>query len=443
MKFPIVPQNHRFLIFFVGLFLLALTAHASGPSQLVDDTDTGNVDTSAGSSAQIVTGISGTLDTLTIKYCSNTSNPIFQNILEFNSEADANARTGTTAYWALNALTFASCGSPATYTISSSSVSGYGLGAGSSAVVFQPGKFYSLEMGNGSTNRWLGSGTDDYSGGSFCPQYGACGTNAVKDIYFSISLVGVAPAVPTASWVVPTSTSTPIADFTAWKIYASNLSTSTTYTASVEYTGGLVAGFTSNYDFSTGYAPNGTTSTISIAKRTSLASGIDGVNYNWVATATIYRDDNALNGTANVVFVVGSPGGASLTPISLPGTIGGILNNTTTLNSTCDPNDGLIAGSICNLAVLLFYPSPASLNNFNNLASSTQNKPPFGYLTSFVGALNGVQGVSTATSSLVLIATSTEASLDVIFGPIKVGVGWLLWLLLGFWGVSRLKIFNP
>jgi len=241
---------------------------------------------------------------------------------------------------------------------------------------------------------------------------------------------------PGVAFITPASSTTPREDFSAWELSLTNLSASTTYSAIITYS-------TAPFNFPNvdiySFTPTASTSVISIPKQAALASGIQGSNYIWVAEALVIRQDTLGETITSSTFVISSQYGASTTV----GIIGNPPSGTSTMVATCDPADGFFANSLCNVLITLFSPSPDSLNVFNGLASSTKNKPPFGYATSFITAVSGLENATSGDPGATLMSTSTRASLVAVFGPIDVGFAAALALLGLFWGINRIKHFHP
>ncbi len=78
----------------------------------------------------------------------------------------------------------------------------------------------------------------------------------------------------------------------------------------------------------------------------------------------------------------------------------------------------------------LFFPSPDSLNRFNDIPAELKNKPPFGYFTAIKDALSNVSS-TTSTVQLALISNFT--------GPISTGFSWFLWFLFSIWLINRIR----
>jgi hypothetical protein len=116
---------------------------------------------------------------------------------------------------------------------------------------------------------------------------------------------------------------------------------------------------------------------------------------------------------------------------------------------TCDPTDPLFTRSICQISKwtldginallqFLFIPKSSDLNQFNNLKSALENKPPFGYFYAIKDALI----FNSTTTKAFDIASSTLAMVSPIFNPLKTGITFILWLLFAFWVFNRLRNFH-
>lgn len=103
---------------------------------------------------------------------------------------------------------------------------------------------------------------------------------------------------------------------------------------------------------------------------------------------------------------------------------------------TCD-DLGTIAGALCRVITHLFYPSQTSLTQFSNLKNIIADKPPFGYFTSIKGYLGNLKSTSTPAFEL----TAQIENID-IFGTLKTGLAWILWIFFGFWVIKRIARFE-
>ena len=108
------------------------------------------------------------------------------------------------------------------------------------------------------------------------------------------------------------------------------------------------------------------------------------------------------------------------------------------LYTTCDPADGFFANSMCKLFQVAFIPSSSSLARFENIKTALESKPPFGYFLSISDALGSFSSSSTSTIDLAAIN-----SLSTVFEPAKTLIGWVAWLLFGFWVYNKFRHFQP
>jgi len=103
---------------------------------------------------------------------------------------------------------------------------------------------------------------------------------------------------------------------------------------------------------------------------------------------------------------------------------------------TCD-DLGTIAGALCRVITYLFVPTQASLDQYSGLKDQIMLKPPFGYYTSIKNSLNLLSSTSSPAFNL-----TAELEDITIFDTLKTGLGWLLWILFGFFVVKRIGNFN-
>jgi hypothetical protein len=111
------------------------------------------------------------------------------------------------------------------------------------------------------------------------------------------------------------------------------------------------------------------------------------------------------------------------------------IATSTPIQITCDPDDPWYTYSLCKLAVWLFVPSPATLNQFSTLGDTLKNKPPMGYFYRVKDALV-FSATSTPAFNLENASTTLAAS---IYNPLKSGITFLLWLAFGFWIFNRIR----
>jgi len=105
-------------------------------------------------------------------------------------------------------------------------------------------------------------------------------------------------------------------------------------------------------------------------------------------------------------------------------------------DEACSSGD-VVADAVCRSVRWLFYPSPTSLSQWSGLWSAVKNKPPFGYGTSVVLAL---QSFSTSTTST--FALAPELADLPFWDPIKTVISFLLYLLGIFWTFNRARHFE-
>lgn len=101
----------------------------------------------------------------------------------------------------------------------------------------------------------------------------------------------------------------------------------------------------------------------------------------------------------------------------------------------------------CQSAQYLFKPSEQAINNFYDLKSQLEYKPPFGYVTAYGDALSGITMASTTTSTLSTVTSSPNLQLAQwsqlgIIQTIRSTFGWFLYLIFGIWVFNRLRHFS-
>lgn len=127
---------------------------------------------------------------------------------------------------------------------------------------------------------------------------------------------------------------------------------------------------------------------------------------------------SAVNGAMGVIGF--QPGG---------GPFGGGAGLATT---TC--NIANISGCFQNAIAFLFFPSPDALSTFSFLWENVKNKPPFGYVSQTISALNTISISGTASFEF-----GELPFMDEIFTPLKNGLEGLLWLSLIVGFLYRLR----
>lgn len=100
---------------------------------------------------------------------------------------------------------------------------------------------------------------------------------------------------------------------------------------------------------------------------------------------------------------------------------------------------GGVQWALCNISQWLFVASNVSVQNFQSLGNTFQQKAPFAYFYSVIGAFNNF---SASTTPAFTLSSSTGAFNTSIFQPIKTGLTWILWLMFGVWCVKRIAKFD-
>jgi hypothetical protein len=208
-----------------------------------------------------------------------------------------------------------------------------------------------------------------------------------------------------------------------------------------------------------------TSSTIVVASANYYLASPDTGNYSSPPTEIkmfLHRTDTT--GTADQDYVLDSPTYNALTAISHTFTLPTAstwelrfdlsgdgyyfvspLGTPTTFHVVSDPAVGTsgyttcsitdIAGCFQNALIFLFYPSSASVDQFNGLYNQFINKPPFGYIVAIQNALKGIN--DTATSAFTL--QSLPILNTYLFDPIRLALAWVLWVAFAFVLYHRLK----
>jgi hypothetical protein len=103
---------------------------------------------------------------------------------------------------------------------------------------------------------------------------------------------------------------------------------------------------------------------------------------------------------------------------------------------TCDNLD-VFSGALCKVLTFLFVPTQKTLTQYSNLKDLVITKPPFGYYNSIKTAIAGL--TSTTTPAFSLTASISDIS---IFGTLKTGLAWILWIFFSFWIIKRIARFE-
>ena len=145
------------------------------------------------------------------------------------------------------------------------------------------------------------------------------------------------------------------------------------------------------------------------------------------AYAKVYDGSGTLAASSSITFyITGSLSNAS-TSSSYPGTTSTLPVASTTI--TCNSGNWL-GDNICGVLAFLFVPSTESLSQFSDLKTAVSSKPPFGYFSAIQSAIGALS--MTATSTAIVDASTTTAFASV-FGTLRNGMVWLLWLAFAGW----------
>jgi len=91
-----------------------------------------------------------------------------------------------------------------------------------------------------------------------------------------------------------------------------------------------------------------------------------------------------------------------------------------------------------NLISWLFVPPADVFSPFTNLWSSISNKPPIGYFTQIETSLSGL---TVASGSYYLTFSGLDSGASPL-APLKTGMVWIMWLLLAFWILHRIRLLE-
>lgn len=211
---------------------------------------------------------------------------------------------------------------------------------------------------------------------------------------------------------------------------------------------GAITGSTSvvvsaNYYFNDPDVSNYLTPPLVLVARLHRTDGIGSPDQSFDFTPLIYNSLNAVSHTftlpTNTIWElrwdISGDGYYFISPFSSPVSFNVVSDPTTgsTGYTTCSITD--LAGCFQNALVYLFYPSSASLNQFNGLYNEFVDKPPFGYIVAIQNALKGINDTSTSIFTL----QSMPILNTYIFNPIYIALEWVLWVAFAFVLYHRLK----
>ena len=114
-----------------------------------------------------------------------------------------------------------------------------------------------------------------------------------------------------------------------------------------------------------------------------------------------------------------------------------VLTLTPPINyETCDTGD--LACYLRNALTWAFTAPPETYTQFTALKTELSTKAPFGYITSLLDTLNGVNGTGTPAFTLESVAPIN----DLIFSPIRAGLVWILYFAFAFMLFLRIRDIN-
>ena len=113
----------------------------------------------------------------------------------------------------------------------------------------------------------------------------------------------------------------------------------------------------------------------------------------------------------------------------------GISEPSTTSYNFTDQNFGGLGTYLKDILAYLFIPSNDVLNQFTGLWDTVKMKPPIGYFTT---AKNAFDNLTLASGSYYLTFSGLDSG-DSPLAPLKTGLTWILWLMLGFWILHRIR----
>lgn len=118
----------------------------------------------------------------------------------------------------------------------------------------------------------------------------------------------------------------------------------------------------------------------------------------------------------------------------------------TGINTIDDVVNGTING-FCSVLTYLLIPSDTYLNNFSNLWTAIDNKPPFGYFSSITGNGNTtspttLSGFATSTASSATTSLPALAFWTFITVPLDLALALLVTISFMFWVFFRIKSFH-
>ena len=113
----------------------------------------------------------------------------------------------------------------------------------------------------------------------------------------------------------------------------------------------------------------------------------------------------------------------------------GLTEPATSSYNFTDNDFGGLGTYLSDIFKYLFIPNSDALNSFAGLWDTVKAKPPIGYFTTTKTAFDSLQ---TASGSYYLTFSGLDSG-DSPLRPLKLGLVWILWLMLGFWILHRIR----
>jgi hypothetical protein len=191
-----------------------------------------------------------------------------------------------------------------------------------------------------------------------------------------------------------------------------------------------------NFSFPNCFLAGAGASTFFVIQRTGALSNSnyyaeDYANYD-ASSQTIYWTSPSWGSVTSRDFNVQILGNLVVSGLEVPN-----LASTSNPFSTCGFTDipCQIGNAFYKVTSYLFVPSSASYNQFTGLWDMVKAKPPVGYLTTTITAFNSL---SYSSGSYALSMTGFTPFTD----QLKTGLTWILWIMLGFWILHRIRLLD-
>jgi len=269
------------------------------------------------------------------------------------------------------------------------------------------------------------------------------------------ALVVIDEQLPTSIHFEQTPTST--CDFSSWwidqYINSDDLDVVDTWSAQVMY--GLAPGAYAYQDFANGMGSVGfpwsfsknldaTPGQIYYAQA-SLCDTQDAATCYYISDTDAVLNGHIIATSSEYAFIITTENCPAGRKVQVQG--GDYPTGTSTIpgeTTTCDDQDGFFAKGLCSMFQWLFIPDPTSVQKLTDLKNRVAAKPPFGYISAYTTAINGLTMASTTTSTLATVTSSAELQLSTwtalpIVDTIRTGLAWIIYLAFGFWVLNRFR----